>query len=83
MLTDALRVEMLTACGYKVDVVEFVESTHSPKNLLLRAHRRPGLAGKPSPEALLAVRERCAALGVEPTLLRLLLSDAVRGTLES
>ena len=83
VLTDALRVEMLDACGYKVDVVEFVESTHSPKNLLLRAHRRPGLAGKPSPEALLAVRERCAALGVEPTLLRLLLSDAVRGTLES
>ena len=82
VLTDALRVEMLDACGYKVDVVEFVESTHSPKNLLLRAHRRPGLAGKPSQEALEAIRERCAAQGVEPTLLRLLLSDAVRGTLE-
>ena len=39
-------------------MVEFVESTHSPKNLLLRAHRRPGLAGKPSQEALEAIRER-------------------------
>ena len=82
VLTDALRVEMLDACGYKVDVVEFVESTHSPKNLLLRAHRRPGVAGRPSHEALEGIRARCEALGVEPTLLRLLLSDADRGTLD-
>lgn len=72
ILTDALRVEMLDACGYKVDVVEFVESTHSPKNLLLRAHRRVGKAGRRSDEALEKVRARCDELGVEPTLLRLL-----------
>ncbi len=72
VLTDALRVEMLAACGYKVDVVEFVESTHSAKNLLLRAHRRPGVAGRPSPDAWARLRERCAALGVRPALLELL-----------
>ncbi len=72
VLTDALRVEMLTACGYKVDVVEFVESTHSAKNLLLRAHRRPGAGKTLSAEALLQLRERCDALGVRPTLLKLL-----------
>ena len=72
VLTDALRVEMLTACGYKVDVVEFVESTHSAKNLLLRAHRRPGAGKALTPEALIRLRERCEALGVEPTLLKLL-----------
>lgn len=72
VLTDALRTEVLDACGYKVDVVEFVSTTHSPKNLLLRAHRRPGAAGKISAEALDRVRERCASLGVDPTVLRLL-----------
>ncbi len=72
VLTDALRVEMLDACGYKVDVVEFVESTHSAKNLLLRAHRRPGPAGKRSAKAWARVAERCAAQGVRPTLLELL-----------
>jgi len=82
VLTDALRVELLDACGYKVDVVEFVESTHSAKNLLLRAHRRPGSAGRVSQHAIERVRERCVSLGVEPTLLRLLLSAADRGTLD-
>ncbi|MGH1344145.1 MAG: class I SAM-dependent methyltransferase [Nannocystales bacterium] len=72
VLTDALRVEMLTACGYKVDVVEFVESTHSAKNLLLRAHRKPGSAKAPTPEALSQLQKRCAEVGVRPTLLKLL-----------
>ena len=81
-LTDALRVELLDAYGYKVDVVEFVESTHSPKNLLLRAHRRQGSDGALSRRKLEHVRERCRSLGVEPSLLRLLLSPAERGTLE-
>lgn len=72
VLTDALRVEMLTACGYKVDVVEFVESTHSAKNLLLRAHRRPGADKTLTPQALAGLQTRCAALGVQPTLLKLL-----------
>ena len=68
-LTDALRVELLDACGYKVDVVEFVESTHSAKNLLLRANRRPGTAGARNPEAVARVRARCDALGIAPSLL--------------
>ncbi len=71
-LTDALRVEILDACGYKVDVVEFVDTSHSPKNVLLRAHRRPGTSSAQRDEALAAVRERCVALGVRPTLLQLL-----------
>lgn len=68
-LTDALRVEVLDACGYKVDVVEFVESTHSAKNLLLRAHRRPGAAGRIDHEALDRIRARCEAMGIQPSVL--------------
>ncbi len=39
VLTDALRAELLRAAGYRVEVVEFVDSAHTPRNLLLRAHR--------------------------------------------
>ena len=39
LLTDALRAEALRLLGYRVDVVEFVASEHTPRNLLLRAHR--------------------------------------------
>jgi SAM-dependent methyltransferase len=37
VLTDALRAGLLRQHGYRVEVVEFVESRHTPRNLLLRA----------------------------------------------
>ncbi len=44
-LTDALRAAILRQVGYRVDVVEFVESVHTPRNTLLRAVR----TGAPPP----------------------------------
>jgi hypothetical protein len=49
LMTDALRAAWLEACGYRVQALEFVDPEHTPKNLLLRAIRRPG--GKPRPDA--------------------------------
>ncbi len=37
--TDALRAKLLTLCGYKADILEFVDAEISPKNLLIRAKR--------------------------------------------
>ena len=39
VLTDALRASLLRLHGYRVDVVEFVDSAHTPRNLLLRCRR--------------------------------------------
>ncbi len=36
LLTDSIRAEILKKCGYEVDVIEFVDFAHSPKNLMLR-----------------------------------------------
>lgn len=38
-LTDALRVDWLEARGWDVDVVEFIDAGHTPKNRLLRGLR--------------------------------------------
>jgi SAM-dependent methyltransferase len=38
-LTDALRAARLRAEGYRVEVVEFVDSKHTPRNTMLRAVR--------------------------------------------
>ncbi|MEU4239566.1 SAM-dependent methyltransferase [Actinoplanes sp. NPDC026619] len=43
VLTDSLRASLLRLNGYKVEVVEFIDSAHTPRNLLLRA-RRTGAA---------------------------------------
>jgi SAM-dependent methyltransferase len=45
LLTDAIRAELLKQCGYSVDVLEFVDFSHSPKNIMLRAHKK-AVAGK-------------------------------------
>lgn len=38
-LTDAVRASLLRSRGYRVDVMEFVDSQHTPRNTLLRAMR--------------------------------------------
>ncbi|MHC1747085.1 MAG: SAM-dependent methyltransferase [Cellulosilyticaceae bacterium] len=40
LLTDGLRAQMLECMGYKVNVIEFIDMTHTPKNILIRAIRK-------------------------------------------
>lgn len=61
-LTDALRVDWLEARGWAVDVVEFVDAEHTPKNRLLRAAR----ARRPDESAIAAWSARCDLLGAHP-----------------
>ena len=37
LITDAIRANILQYCGYKTNVMEFIDIENSPKNLLLRA----------------------------------------------
>lgn len=39
VLTDTLRASLLRLSGYRAEVVEFVDSAHTPRNLLIRASR--------------------------------------------
>jgi trans-aconitate methyltransferase len=50
LVTDAMRAELLTAAGYDVDVIEFIDLEHTPKNLMIRAMKSP--SGKRSEAAL-------------------------------
>lgn len=40
LITDGLRAQMLEACGYKVNVMEFIDMEHTPKNILIKAIRQ-------------------------------------------
>lgn len=40
LATDALRAQYLELRGYRTQVLEFIETEHTPKNLLIRAVRR-------------------------------------------
>ena len=44
VLTDAWRALILRLLGYRVEVIEFVDSVHTPRNVLLRAVRTDAAA---------------------------------------
>ena len=44
LLTDALRAEWLEQQGYKVQLLEFIDEEHTPKNILIRAVKKSGVA---------------------------------------
>ena len=68
LVTDALRAQLLELAGYRTQLVEFVELEHTPKNVLIRAVR----GGRRAPRRARAYEELRDALGLEPTLERLL-----------
>jgi SAM-dependent methyltransferase len=41
LVTDSARAQLLEIAGYSVQMLEFIEMEHTPKNLLIRAVRRP------------------------------------------
>ena len=51
LATDAIRAAYLEDAGYKVTVLEFIDESHTPKNLLIRAVRKAGGTARSSARA--------------------------------
>ncbi|MFP5347553.1 MAG: class I SAM-dependent methyltransferase [Actinomycetes bacterium] len=76
VLTDALRAALLRLLGYRVDVVEFVDSRHTPRNAMIRAVRT---GARPTIQQVEEYRALVEQWQVTPALARLLdLSDPRR-----
>lgn len=67
LVTDALRAELLESKGYKVQILEFIDMEHTPKNILIRAIKDDKVVN--SLEKYQICKE---FLGVDPTLDKLL-----------
>lgn len=67
LITDAMRAEYLKREGYEVQILEFIDMEHTPKNILIRAVHT-GKAAK-NDEAIRACEEM---LHIQPTLGELL-----------
>ena len=44
-MTDCLRGEWLERQGYKVQMLEFIDESHTPKNILIRAVKKNSRMG--------------------------------------
>ena len=80
LLTDGLRAELLEQQGYDTQILEFIDMEHTPKNILIRAVKRPerekkgaGSAENRKSAERAEGYDRCAqALHADLTLARLL-----------
>jgi hypothetical protein len=65
VLTDSFRAALLATVGYEVEVMEFVESEHTAKNIMIRAAKRKTA---PSPAATQRYAEMRQFWNVRPYL---------------
>ncbi|MDM4720913.1 SAM-dependent methyltransferase [Micromonospora sp. WMMA1363] len=85
VLTDSLRAGLLRLHGYRAEVVEFVDSRHTPRNLLIRARRGgapPADTQRAEYRALVeqwGVTPRLAALLAEPAAAHIDSTDRAAG----
>ncbi len=71
LFTDAIRGNLIEACGYKVQLLEFVDLSHTPKNILIRATKAP-VADAHKKKMLEEVHQMCDCFGFDPMLRKLL-----------
>ena len=64
LLTDTFRAELLRAHGYRTEVIEFVSTEHTAKNVMIRAVR----TDRPDRDASAAAERLAMTWGVTPAL---------------
>lgn len=70
LMTDAVRANVLEYCGYRTQLLEFIDIAHSPKNILIRAVK--GNVSKAKREKAKEEIERlCREFGIRQTLAEL------------
>ena len=72
LTTDAIRANLLECCGYKTQLLEFVDFAHTPKNILIRAIRKPVVPTAVKKKYLTEVEKVMEEFHVTPTLYTLL-----------
>ena len=72
LLTDSIRGNLLEYCGYKTQLLEFIDFSHTPKNILIRAVLRNATPKATKEKALKEVKNAVEEFNVQPTLYKLL-----------
>lgn len=71
IMTDAIRANLLEYSGYKTQILEFIDFTHTPKNLLIRAVRS-NISDEHRNKMMDEVESLIKQFNLEPTLYKLL-----------
>lgn len=74
LMTDSVRGNLLECMGYKTQLLEFIDISHSPKNILIRASKS-NLSKDKIEKSLLQVETLMKEFNFNPTLYNLLKND--------
>ena len=73
-MTDSVRANLLEAAGYKTQLLEFIDISHSPKNILIRASKT-NISKEKKEKSLKEVDNLINTFNFNPTLYNLLKDD--------
>lgn len=74
LFTDAFRANLLEACGYKTQLLEFIDMEHTPKNILIRGMKKETPSEEAKARRIGEIgKEIKENFGLTPTLYRLLM----------
>ena len=72
LVTDAIRENLLEYMGYNVNLLEFVDLSHTPKNILIRAVKNPNKAENVKLRAMDEVKRMMEEFGLSQALYRMI-----------
>lgn len=72
LVTDAIRGNLLEYMGYNVNLLEFVDLSHTPKNILIRAVKNPNKAESVKLRAMNEVKRMLEEYGINQALYRMI-----------
>ncbi len=72
LITDAIRGNLLEYMGYNVNLLEFVDLSHTPKNILIRAVKNPNKAENVKLRAMDEVKRMMEEFGLNQALYRMI-----------
>lgn len=70
LLTDSLRADALKLCGYKTNIIEFIETEHTPKNIMIKAIKNKNFVK--NPKNIEEFENLIKSFNVNPTIYNLL-----------
>ncbi len=76
LMTDSVRANLLEVLGYKTQLLEFIDISHSPKNILIRASKAK-ISKEKREKALNEVKSLMKNFNLSPTLFNLLQDDGL------
>lgn len=72
LVTDAIRGNLLEYMGYNVNLLEFVDLSHTPKNILIRAVKNPNKSENVKLRAMDEVKRMMEEFGLSQALYRMI-----------